>query len=188
MGTTLKDVQILINELMNTQWDFEDLYGGPRSLNIVKDLGYTFKFDNSKNRFGCCAASRSNSWDDIKRWISLSKPLCALNLDKLNSKIKDTILHEIAHALTISVKPHSPSHGRLWEHIAKQIGCKAERTFDSSEVTMTASKYTLTCPSCGRESGMHKRPKREKACGICCKKYNNGRFSPDYIMTIKQNY
>ena len=52
-------------------------------------IGYRFKFDNAKRRFGQC------SYTDKR--ISLSKPLASNNLDNF-FQINDTILHEIAHA------------------------------------------------------------------------------------------
>ena len=189
MGTTLKDVERLALELMNSQWDFEDLHGGPRSINIMKDLDYKFEFDNSKRRFGCCCVFRSSPWADVRRWISLSKPLCSINLDKLQTKIKDTILHEIAHALAIHVNPSAPAHGRLWEHIAKQIGCDGRRCYNDEEInTIQETKYTLSCPVCDYTRGMHKRPKRDRACNVCCTKHNFGRYSEKYKLIIKQNY
>ena len=55
-------------------------------------IGYSFKFDNAKRRFGQC------SYTDKR--ISLSKPLASNNLDNF-FQINDTILHEIAHALSL---------------------------------------------------------------------------------------
>jgi len=51
-------------------------------------VGWTFKFDHARRRFGCCNFTR--------RTISLSRPLTFLNDD---AEVRDTILHEIAHAL-----------------------------------------------------------------------------------------
>ena len=54
-------------------------------------MGYRFKFDNAKRRFGQCSYTNKR--------ISLSKPLSSNNLDNF-FQINDTILHEIAHALS----------------------------------------------------------------------------------------
>ena len=57
---------------------------------------WQFKFDNSKRRFGQCVYGRKYGLP--YHMIKLSKPLVALNSEE---QVRDTILHEIAHALDV---------------------------------------------------------------------------------------
>ena len=182
---TLREVELLVKELMNKQWDFEDLYGGPRSLNIVKDMGCKFKWDNAKLRFGSWQHRRLHAFADDEYTLTLSKPLCSVNLDKIQTQIKDTILHEIAHALVHMVNPHDKNvHGLLWQHIARQIGCSGNIYYSGENIKAVKAKYTLICPTCGKETSMYKRPKRSRSCGAC----SGGRYNEQHKLIVRQNY
>ena len=119
---------------------------------------WSFTFDRSKVRFGKC--------DYRKKQISLSKVLVELNSE---DKVRDTILHEIAHALA----PCGAGHGPVWRAIAVSIGCNGRRCF-GQEVTRPAPKYRGTCPSCRRVIFRHRR--RTIACGNCAPV-----FDPSYL-------
>ena len=72
-----------------------------RTLMDYHCLGtWVFRFDRAIRRFGCC------NW--TTRTISLSAVLTRSNTDE---QIRDTILHEIAHALA---GPRA-GHGKLWK-------------------------------------------------------------------------
>lgn len=139
----------------------------------LKEIGWRFTYDSAKRRFGLC------NWS--KKIISLSQPLCEMNLEN-GDQIKDTILHEIAHALDAVVFGRS-SHGARWNRIATSIGCSGDRCYSSEAVVKPKSKYTLICPECGYEVSAHKMPKRSKSCGKCCSHYND-----KYKFKIVQNY
>ena len=105
---------------------------------IKKHLGggennWTFKFDNARKRFGCC------KWGGGLYTISLSKHLTSLNDE---SQVRDTILHEIAHALDVNDRGYS-NHDANWRQIALSIGCNGERCYSSKEVVQPESKYTV---------------------------------------------
>ena len=176
---TINDVSKLANELMNKSFKFRTERG---SYNLsASDIGYTFEFDNAKRIFGRCFYTRHK--------ITISKGICEANLDKLNTQIKDTILHEIAHAFCVyayGVK-EGRGHGEKWRSIAKQIGSNGERCYSSSEVTPVLSKYSLVCDSCGRSVPKHRKPSVERACGVCCRKHNNGKFTPEFKMKLVLN-
>ena len=177
---TIKDVQAMAIELMNTQFKFTTYYG---EHNIsAMDLGYYFEFGNKKKSFGTCYY--------IQKKIQLSLPLCAENLDKVDTKIKDTMLHEIAHAFCVYVYgvKRGKGHGDCWKSIAKQIGCDGKRCFSSESVTMPKSKYTLLCDTCGAETPQYRKVRSTYACGKCCKTHNNGKFSHDYKLRLVENY
>ena len=132
---------------------------------------WTFKFDNARSRFGCCKHSTKT--------ISLSRILTELN-DEEN--VKDTILHEIAHALA----GRKAGHSYRWKMVAENIGCSPSRTYDSEEVVTPRSKYTGICPNCDRKTQRDRR-RKNLACGECCRKFNNGLHSKDYIFIWQVN-
>src|SRR5690242_11321616 len=67
-------------------------------------LAWSFRFDSAKVRFGKC--------DYRGREITLSRHLVELNDE---AEVRDTILHEIAHAL---VRPNV-GHGPAWQRVAQ---------------------------------------------------------------------
>jgi predicted SprT family Zn-dependent metalloprotease len=102
---------------------------------------WSFHFDSAKVRFGKC--------DYGKREITLSRHLVELNDE---AEVRDTILHEIAHAL---VRP-SVGHGQAWQRIAHAIGCNARRCY-GDEVVRPKPRHKGTCPACHRVVYRHRR-------------------------------
>jgi predicted SprT family Zn-dependent metalloprotease len=115
---------------------------------------WSLKFDESKRRFGQCRMR-----DQV---ISLSWRLVDLNDE---ATVKDTILHEIAHALT----PRA-GHGWKWRAKALEIGCDGKRCYSADTVKTPPKKFVGTCPKCLREIKRHKRTKI--SCGKCDRKFN----------------
>jgi len=143
-------------------------------------LGYTFHFDNARQRLGCCSYSNKT--------ISLSKYLCLENLDKVDGKLTDTMLHELAHAFAREIHGRGCSHDYRWVRIAQAIGCDGERCYSSEDVNaVTNSKYTNTCPACGNTTPSHKRRRRSYACTPCCNKAGGG-YRAEFKLIVTQNY
>jgi predicted SprT family Zn-dependent metalloprotease len=86
-----------------------------------------FEFDRSTRRAGCC------NYHDQR--ISISFNLASNASDE---DIRDTILHEIAHALV--GKKHN--HDTVWKAKAREIGCTGERCH---RLTFTSPRYSVTC-------------------------------------------
>ena len=104
--------------------------------------GWIFGFDNAVSRLGYC--------NYTKRRISLGRHSTMVNPE---TEVKNTILHEIAHAL---VGPGF-GHGPVWKAKARSIGCTAERT-GKIEVK-AAAKYEVTCTLCSHVYSYYRRPK-----------------------------
>lgn len=113
--------------------------------------GWIFKFDSAKRRFGQCNYGR--------KIISMSRHLTELNDEK---QVVDTLLHEIAHALA----GIGTYHGPAWKRVAKEIGCNAERCYDSQTVIKPPAPWIGTCPA-GHEFSKHRQPTRQYSCNIC---------------------
>ena len=120
--------------------------------------GWYFSFDNAKRRFGCCNYG-------LKQ-ISLSKHLVSLNAE---ADVKNTIIHEIAHAL-VGFKHR---HDRVWKAKAMEIGCTGDRCYSSKNVATPEAKYLLVCPN-GHTAKRHKKPRypKQQSCAKCCPVYD----------------
>lgn len=118
--------------------------------------GWKFEFDRAKRRAGCCMHS--------KKKITLSSYYVDRNDVSL---VRDTILHEIAHALAYKVQGRSAGHGPLWKQICIRIGAKPERCY-SNAVDMPQGQWKASCGGCARLFTKHRRPKAMKRwCGPC---------------------
>lgn len=106
--------------------------------------GWRFGFDNGKRRFGCCRFG--------PKMITLSRHLTVLNGE---AQVRNTVLHEIAHALA----GHAAGHGPQWQRVARSIGCDAKRCYDADEVVSPAGSIQGTCPACGYVIHRHRMPK-----------------------------
>ena len=129
------------------------------------NIPYSFAWNNSRNYIGRCFY--------LKKVIELSKPYTELNDEK---EIRDTILHEIAHALA----PKGSGHGPKWKQLALSLGCKPHRCADGQSLIIPPYKYLGHCPNCKRIIKKNKRARI--ACGKCCSEFNNGQFSEKFII------
>jgi len=88
---------------------------------------WSFQFDQGTQRAGCC----NYNTQVISVSIAYAKQ-CS------ETEIKETILHEIAHALV--GKEHN--HDAVWKAKAIEIGCSGRRCHD---VQFTPSRYIVKC-------------------------------------------
>lgn len=130
-----------------------------------------FRFDNHRRRFGSCHGGR--------RVITLSRKLVALNNE---DRVRSTVLHEIAHALT-------PGHGhdRVWRRKALELGDNGERCCNVMDTVAVVGRWMATCQGCGRKSYRYRAPKPFSrtvyACTTCCRAHNRGRFASRFVLT-----
>lgn len=127
---------------------------------------WNFEFDGAKRRLGCCNFR-------TKR-ISLSKHVVLINDESI---IRNTILHEIAHALV----GRNHGHDSIWRQKALEIGCDGNRLCGNS--VRVEGKYKAECFGCGRVSYCHRVKKRSASCGKC----SNGVYNPTYKLDYKLN-
>ena len=149
------------------------------AINLMKEhglRGYTFKWDRAVRRFG--------SHNGRMKTISLSRPLTQHETSE--DRVRNTILHEIAHGLDYKKRGYS-NHDRLWKSLANSIGCSGERCTSNSTVDLSlVMKWKGKCPKCNKKIYRQLQPKT-LACGSCCKKYNEGKFSTTYKFNWKLN-
>jgi len=125
-------------------------------------VGWRFQWDNAARRFGQCRHR--------DRVISMSRQLA---IQRTDGAIRNTMLHEIAHALT-------PGHGHdaVWRAKAVSIGCDGKRCSDDKvEVDY---KYIARCPNGHVAKKYIRRPKATvRSCGTC-----SPRFNAAYLLRI----
>lgn len=126
---------------------------------------WNFEFDNARRRFGRCSYRNKK--------ITLSKYLVGLNSE---DKVRNTILHEIAHALT---DPYV-GHGREWVLKCIQLGIAPERCYND-EVETPEHNYEGYCATCDKVVARRIRLKQSAkrlACSTCC----NGVYQTEFIL------
>ena len=128
---------------------------GQQLLRAHELEGWTLVFDNAKARAGACRFNR--------REVSLSRPSTRLRSEP---DVRDTILHEIAHALA----GHAAGHGPDWRRTALRIGASPTRCV-VQDTPMPPAPWTGICPA-GHESFRHKRPERVQSCSRCSKTFS----------------
>lgn len=103
------------------------------SLMVEHGLGeWKLVWSKSRRVFGRCIYRT--------RSIELSKPLVFRNPE---AEVRDTILHEIAHALTPGA-----GHGSRWKAVCRKIGAKPVRCYSVAEVVVPAKRWKLVCLGC----------------------------------------
>ena len=122
--------------------------------------GWRVEFDTAKRRAGVCRYG--------DRVIGLSGPLTRLHAE---TEVRDTVLHEIAHAL---VGP-AHRHDEVWRATARRIGCSGRRCLPA-DAPRVQGAWVGTCPR-GHTHDRHRRPVRVTSCRRC-----SPAFSVDHVL------
>mgnify|MGYP003331690830 FL=1 len=128
------------------------------------EYGWYFEFDKAKRRFGCC--------DYIKQRISLSEGLTKIREEH---NVRNTILHEIAHALV----GFKNGHNHIWRAKAIEIGCDGKRCGNDAKLE---GKWKGVCPN-GHVHFRYRKVKRKQSCGICLP----NRYEEKYLINYQLN-
>lgn len=177
--TTLAEIEKLANMLLAETWCIDIYRSREAQLINLADRGWTFEFNTRKRAAGLC--NYTNKTIYVSKWLLNQNLHKALNFE-------NTLRHELAHALDGAMGGRN-HHNKVWKAIARQVLCTAERCYSSDEIQIVeTTKYTLVCPSCGKEKASHKKNKRKSACYDCCTNHNFGRYSEEYVMVQIQNY
>jgi predicted SprT family Zn-dependent metalloprotease len=125
--------------------------------------GWTLQMGKAVRAFGSC------SWE--ARHITLSGPMIVLND---TAEVRDTILHEIAHALA----GRKAGHGPMWKLMALAVGARPERCYTARTVRVPPGRWRFECPTCGLTGTRLRKPTRRLSCGRC----SPGRFHAKYVL------
>lgn len=138
------------------------------ALSLMRAHGlqdWRFAFDRAKTRAGICRYG--------SRTIGLSRTLTALHTA---DEVRDTILHEIAHALA----GLEHGHGPVWRTQALAIGCSAQRCL-AEDVPRPDAPWRGTCPR-GHVVTRWRRPQRVLSCRRCAPS-----FDPDAVFMWRRH-
>lgn len=120
-----------------------------------------FEFDRSKRRLGACHFQKIVFGGHVV--VKTLKITLSTHYVEIlpENEIRETILHEIAHALA---GPQN-GHNARWKATARSLGIKGDRCATPSAVPESSVKGK--CPNCGFEYAAHRLPLRMKMCGQC---------------------
>jgi predicted SprT family Zn-dependent metalloprotease len=109
--------------------------------------GWEFGLNTNVRRAGVCFYPHGRTPGRIE----LSAHFVERNPD---DEVRDTILHEIAHALVGAAH----GHDRVWRAKCREIGARPDRCY-GDDIRMPVGSWQATCPGCGRGFDRHRRPK-----------------------------
>jgi predicted SprT family Zn-dependent metalloprotease len=114
---------------------------------------WAFGWNRRKRSLGLCRYR--------ERCIELSVHFVRANEPE---QVRETILHEIAHALA----GEKAGHGPLWKAFCQRVGCQPVRC-DRGEALMPKGRWMARCGTCGKEYWRHRRPARRASywCRRC---------------------
>ena len=135
------------HDARNLAWELMRLHG-------LSDQGWRFRFDHARRRFGSCRYR--------EKAITLSRPLTLLNAEP---EVRDTLLHEIAHALC-----PGDNHGPRWRAKCREIGARPARCYTDATVASpprAPARYEYGCQSCGWWVERRRRAANRYVCAKC---------------------
>ena len=146
------------------------------------DLIYRIVYSDSMYRYlGLCSycVDGKNKYVTLKFSLPFFK---ACQKTGNYDEMKNTVLHEIGHAITYYKYGVSHTHDHLWKKITKEIGGKPQKKSDAD--FFEPYRYIYKCPYCGNETKTIRKYMRGVACGKCCNNYNGGMYSAEYILDL----
>ena len=113
-------------------------------------------WDRARRRAGAC--------DHTRRTLSFSSVLLPLYPEPV---VRDVVLHEVAHALAGARAGHGPK----WKRVAANLGASPKAQLPGW-LPQPLARWVGTCPACGAERRLHRRPTRVSACASCSPTFN----------------
>lgn len=123
-------------------------------------VGWSFGFDNARRRAGLCNYSA--------RRVSVSRTLMALYSP---AQVRETILHEVAHALAGA----EHGHDAVWRAVARRIGSTGDRLV-AEDAPRAPAPWVGRCPA-GHTVDRYRRPTAPMSCRRCAP-----RFSAEHVL------
>lgn len=119
------------------------------------------------------------------------RALLQTNTVEINPKISQygveevwtTVRHELAHLMAWQ-RSRESGHGSAWKKACADLGIPGESTTHDLPLPRRTQRknWRYKCPHCPYTFDRARRAKPKSACGHCCKKFNNGKFSNRYLL------
>src|SRR5262249_25115524 len=119
---------------------------------------WTFGFNRRKQTLGLCRYEAKGI--ELSIYFVDQNPI---------EEIRDTILHEIAHAL-VGI---NHGHDAVWRAKAVEIGAKPQRC---GRAAMPEGRWRASCGGCGQGFSRHRRPERLRRW--CCPAFGPDPLTP----------
>lgn len=120
------------------------------------DDSWSFDYDRAKTRAGMC--------DYARRRITVSRYLTAMEPEE---QVRQTLLHELGHALA----GPGAGHGPEWRRIAAELGYVGGRTHDG-RVASEYARWIGTCPNGHRIYRFRRPGQRAMSCARCSRGFD----------------
>ena len=146
--------------------DAENLANEQLRVHNLAQNGWRFGWNKRRLSAGLCSYK--------KKIIYLST---LFTIDGTRADVLDTILHEIAHALSPGQK-----HNSVWKRKAIELGAIPKPCFTSEtkyKDVRISYAFKAVCIN-GHIHYMHRRPKTVKSCGKC-----SPRFNPTFLLNFE---
>lgn len=137
---------------------FQELKEG--AVRFHSDLQkYHLRINASKRTLGSC--NRRERLITVSKWHIQGSS---------EDSLRDTILHEFAHALAYARHGNKAwNHGPLWKEACGDLGANPNRiSYQAYDVERPPAKYTLRCPQCGIEDRRHRMSRGAKYSCVRC--------------------
>jgi predicted SprT family Zn-dependent metalloprotease len=130
------------------------------------EAGWRFRWGSGKRQLGSVRVTRRRHPTSSRiiehKTLTLSRHLVSLNTTQ---EVRDTILHEIAHALA----GVEHGHDAVWKAVCLKIGAKPQRLADES-VRIVSPAWEILCPSCRKVVAQrHRRMNRDRLKSSYCR-------------------
>lgn len=114
---------------------------------------WSFSWDKAVRRLG--------QTDYNKRRITLSRPIALIIGPE---RMRDTMLHEIAHVIA----GRDAAHGPAWRAVCRRIGAIPNACASTVDLSLDVPllAYVGTCPN-GHQHSAGRMPKYRRACRLC---------------------
>ncbi len=107
-------------------------------------VGWSFGFTTAKRQLGVCKYRPKRI--EISAYYAQNNPV---------EDVRDTLLHEIAHALA----GPKAGHGPVWQAIALRIGATPQACDSSPGTVVEPGDWQAPCPSCRKTHHRYRRPR-----------------------------
>lgn len=106
-------------------------------------------------------------WNERSRTITITRHL--LDRPELDGVLKDTLLHEVAHAIAGACE----GHGEVWRRACLRVGAQPKRCAEAGLSRLIgATKWVVACVDCDNKIERIRKPRPALTERYRCKKCN----------------